>query len=44
MSTTGDTGPHTLADGIRTLRAKWGWVVALGVISLLAGVVALAAW
>jgi uncharacterized membrane protein HdeD (DUF308 family) len=41
MSTTGDTGPHSLADGIRALRAKWGWVVAFGAISLIAGVIAL---
>ncbi len=41
MSATGDTGPHTLGDGIRALRAKWGWVVAFGVISLIAGVIAL---
>jgi uncharacterized membrane protein HdeD (DUF308 family) len=41
MSTTGDSGPQSLADGMRVLRAKWGWIVALGVISLIAGVVAL---
>src|SRR5207245_5983072 len=41
MSATGDTGPHTLAEGIRVLRDKWGWIVALGVISMIAGVIAL---
>jgi uncharacterized membrane protein HdeD (DUF308 family) len=41
MSATGDTGPHTLAEGIRILRDKWGWIVALGVISMIAGVIAL---
>jgi len=41
MSTTGDSGPQSLADGMRVLRAKWGWIVALGVISLIAGVIAL---
>src|SRR5262245_34953000 len=38
MSTTGDSGPHSLAEGIRVLRAKWGWIVALGVIAMIAGV------
>jgi len=41
MSTTGDTGPHSLAEGLRALRAKWGWIVAFGVISMIAGVIAL---
>jgi len=41
MSATGDTGPHSLAEGIRALRAKWGWIVAFGVISMIAGVIAL---
>jgi len=41
MSTTGDTGPHSLAEGIRALRAKWGWIVAFGVVSMIAGVIAL---
>src|ERR1700748_3207689 len=40
MSATGDAGPHTLAEGIRVLRDKWGWIVALGVISMIAGVIA----
>ena len=33
--------PHNLGEGIRALRAKWGWIVALGVIFMLAGVIAL---
>src|SRR5204862_191158 len=42
MSTTGgDTGRNILAETIRPLRAKWGWIVAFGVISLIAGVIAL---
>ena len=41
MSATGDTGPQSLAEAIRPLRAKWGWIVAFGVISLIAGIIAL---
>jgi uncharacterized membrane protein HdeD (DUF308 family) len=41
MSSTENTGPRNLADAIRPLRAKWGWIVAFGVISLIAGVIAL---
>jgi uncharacterized membrane protein HdeD (DUF308 family) len=37
------TGPHTLGEGIRALRAKWGWIVAFGVLSVIAGVIAFAA-
>ena len=33
--------PHNLGEGIRALRAKWGWIVALGVIFMIAGVIAL---
>ena len=33
--------PQNLGDGVRALRAKWGWVVALGVIFMIAGVIAL---
>lgn len=36
-----DSGPHNLGDGVRALRAKWGWIVALGVIFMIAGVIAL---
>jgi uncharacterized membrane protein HdeD (DUF308 family) len=42
MSMTADkSGPRSLADGLKTLRAKWGWIVALGVVFLIAGVIAL---
>lgn len=30
-----------LADGLKALRAKWGWIVALGVVFLVAGVIAM---
>jgi uncharacterized membrane protein HdeD (DUF308 family) len=33
--------PHNLGEGLRALRDKWGWIVALGVIFMLAGVIAL---
>jgi uncharacterized membrane protein HdeD (DUF308 family) len=42
MTNTDSSGPHSLGEGIRALRSKWGWVVAFGVISLIAGVIALA--
>ena len=42
MSTTDNTGPHSLGEGIRALRSKWGWIVGFGVVSLIAGVIALA--
>lgn len=42
MSMTADkSGPQSLADGLKALRDKWGWIVALGVVFLVAGVVAL---
>jgi len=42
MSTAADnSGPHGLGEGLNALRAKWGWIVALGVVFMLAGVVAL---
>ena len=34
------TPPHSLGSGLANLRAKWGWIVALGVIYLIAGVLA----
>ncbi|MBM3651087.1 MAG: HdeD family acid-resistance protein [Alphaproteobacteria bacterium] len=34
-------GRHNLGEGIRALRAKWGWIVALGVIFMVSGVIAL---
>ena len=42
MTTTDSTGPHSLGEGIRALRPRWGWIVALGVVSVIAGVIALA--
>ena len=41
MTTTDSTGPHSLGEGIRALRPRWGWIVAFGIISLLAGLIAL---
>lgn len=35
-------GPQgSLGEGVRALRARWGWIVALGVIFMIAGVIAL---
>ncbi|MBS0224354.1 MAG: HdeD family acid-resistance protein [Proteobacteria bacterium] len=41
MTAADNSGLHNLGDGLRALRAKWGWIVAFGVISLIAGVIAL---
>ena len=41
MTATDNSGPHSLGAGMHALRAKWGWIVAFGVISLIAGIVAL---
>jgi uncharacterized membrane protein HdeD (DUF308 family) len=41
MTATDSTGPHSLGEGIRALRPRWGWIVAFGVISVIAGVIAL---
>ena len=41
MTTTDSTGPHSLGEGIRALRPRWGWIVAFGIISLIAGLIAL---
>jgi uncharacterized membrane protein HdeD (DUF308 family) len=40
-ATVNEPGPHSLGDSIRALRAKWGWIVALGIIFMIAGVIAL---
>ena len=40
-TTNGPAPPHSLGDSIRALRAKWGWIVALGIIFMIAGVIAL---
>ena len=35
-------GPQgSLGEGVRALRARWGWIVALGVIFMISGVIAL---
>ena len=42
MTSTSDTSPRPgLGSGIAALHAKWGWIVALGVVYLIAGFVAL---
>ena len=42
MSSTSETQPAgSFAPGIEPLRAKWGWIVALGVIYVIVGVIAL---
>jgi len=33
--------PHSLGYGLEPLRAKWGWIVALGVVYVIVGVIAL---
>lgn len=38
---TNDPVPHSLGEAVRHLRAKWGWILALGIVFLVAGVVAL---
>jgi uncharacterized membrane protein HdeD (DUF308 family) len=42
MSTTDNSKPHSLGEGMRALRSKWGWIVGFGVFALIAGVIALA--
>ncbi|WP_289298565.1 DUF308 domain-containing protein [uncultured Reyranella sp.] len=39
LSTNGPLPPN-LAEGLKVLRAKWGWIVALGVVFLIAGFIA----
>ena len=41
MTMTNSPSPDSLGEGIRTLRAKWGWIVALGIVFMIAGVIAL---
>ncbi len=41
LSTNGPLPPN-LAEGLKVLRAKWGWIVALGVVFLIAGFIAVA--
>jgi len=40
-STSGTQSPRSLVSGVEPLRAKWGWIVALGLIYVIVGVVAL---
>ena len=35
MSSSPVTPPHSLGSGVAHLRAKWGWIVALGVIYMI---------
>jgi uncharacterized membrane protein HdeD (DUF308 family) len=35
------THPHSLGESLHALHAKWGWIVALGVVYVIAGVIAL---
>ncbi|SJZ32315.1 Uncharacterized membrane protein HdeD, DUF308 family [Enhydrobacter aerosaccus] len=41
MATTNGLGSQGLGQGLRALRANWGWIVAFGVIALIAGLIAL---
>lgn len=42
MTSTSDAQrPLSLGTGIEVLRAKWGWIVALGIVYVLAGLIAL---
>jgi uncharacterized membrane protein HdeD (DUF308 family) len=43
MSVTSNTGPkpHSLGESMRALHSKWGWLVAFGVVAMIAGLVAL---
>lgn len=38
---TDSTAPHSLGEGLRALRSKWGWILAFGIFSLIAGIIAL---
>ena len=42
MSVTSNSpAPQSLGDSVKVLRGKWGWIVALGIVFMIAGVVAL---
>jgi uncharacterized membrane protein HdeD (DUF308 family) len=41
MSTANISSPHSLGSAIHELRGKWGWIVALGVVYVVAGFIAL---
>jgi uncharacterized membrane protein HdeD (DUF308 family) len=38
---TNDPTPHSLGEAVRHLRAKWGWILALGIVFVIAGMIAL---
>src|SRR5918993_4247008 len=39
--TSNSPAPNSLGEGLKALHAKWGWIVALGIIFMIAGVIAL---
>lgn len=41
MTNTGGTAPHTLAEGLQALKKSSGWIIALGIVAMLGGVIAL---
>ena len=41
MSSSANQAPHSLGSAIHQLHAKWGWIVGLGIIFVVAGFVAL---
>lgn len=41
MTNTGGTEPHTLAEGLQALRKNAGWIIALGIVAMVGGVIAL---
>lgn len=41
MTNTGGTAPHTLSEGLQALRKNSGWIIALGIVAMLGGVIAL---
>jgi len=41
MTNTGGTEPHTLAEGLQALKKSSGWIIALGIVAMLGGVIAL---
>ena len=41
MTMPGGVAPNTLSEGLKTLRKSSGWIIAFGIVSLLAGIVAL---
>ena len=41
MSMPGGTAPHTLSEGLKVLRKSSGWIIALGIVAMIGGVIAL---